>query len=111
MKISNLFNLSTIDTNYYEKILELYDIDNNIVSVINYCLIPSLKGKTRLFIRNVYLLDRNNFDNIIKSLCEYCKNNNLSIKTTLDNDKYDEDFIKILHENNFKGKNVLYYIT
>jgi len=110
IKLSTIFNFFKIESNNYESILELYDAEK-IVGMINYCLIPSLKGKTRLFIRNIYLLDDDNFDNIIKSLCAYCKKKNLSIKTTLEQDKYNTKFIKILHENNFKGENVLYYIN
>lgn len=110
MKLSTIFNFTKIETNNYESVLEFYK-SKEIVGMINYCLIPSLKGKTRLFIRNVYLLDKNNFDNIIKSLCIYCKKNNLSIKTTLEEDKYNIEFKKILYENNFKGENVLYYIN
>lgn len=118
MKISNIFNLDKIETNYYENILEVYDSEhtdsnNNekIVGVVNYCLIPSMKGQTRLFIRNLYFLDKNNFDNIIKSLCKYCTKNNLSIKTTFDNNKFDNECKKILYDNNFKGDDVLYYIN
>lgn len=110
IRLSTIFNLIKIESNNYESILELYD-GEKIVGMVNYCLIPSLKGKTRLLIRNIYLLDENNFDNIIKSLCAYCKKKNLSIKTTLEHDKYNSKFIKILHDNNFKGENVLYYIN
>lgn len=110
LRLSTIFNITKIEPTNYESVLELYD-NEKIIGMINYCLIPSLKGKTRLIIRNINLLDESNFDNIIKSLCVYCKKNNLSIKTTLEQDKYNNKFIKILYENNFKGENVLYYIN
>ena len=69
-----------------------------------------MKGRMRLFIRNLYFLNKDDLDNIFKSLINYCKKNNLSIKTTLYNDKYDEDCKKALYNNNFKGEEVLYYI-
>jgi hypothetical protein len=124
LELSNIFNIYKIETSYFEHVLEFYDtkqpinantntnINNKqIIAMINYCLIPSMKGHTRLFIRNLYFLDKNNLNDIIKSLCEYCKKNNLSIKTTLDNNKFDEDCKKALMDNDFKGNDVLYYIN
>ena len=69
-----------------------------------------MKGRYRLFIRNLYFLNKDNLDDIIKSLCKYCKTVNLAIKTTFDNDKFDDDCKKALYNNNFKGNEVLYYI-
>ncbi len=109
LKLSKVFNFDKIETSYFEHVLEFYE-DKKLVAMINYCFIPSMKGRMRLFIRNLYFLNKNNLDNIIKSLCEYCKKNNLSIKTTLYNDKFDEDCKKALYNNNFKGDEVLYYI-
>lgn len=109
LKLSKVFNFDKIETSYFEHVLEFYE-DKKLVAMINYCFIPSMKGRMRLFIRNLYFLNKNNLDNIIKSLCEYCKNENLSIKTTLDNNKFDDDCKKALYNNNFKGNEVLYYI-
>jgi hypothetical protein len=109
LNLSNIFHFNKIDIEYFEHILEIYD-NNKLIGMINYCFIPSMKGRMRLFIRNLYFLNKDNLDNIIKSLCNYCKKNNLSIKTTLYNDKFDEDCKKALYNNNFKGDEVLYYI-
>ena len=109
VKLSNIFNFDNIDITYFENILEFY-CNKKILAMINYCFIPSINGNTRLFIRNLYYKNKDDLDKIIKALCEYCKKNKLSIKTTLYNNKFDDDCIKILHNNNFKGNDVLYYI-
>ena len=109
LNLSSVFNFDKIDISYFEHILEIYD-GKKIIAMINYCFIPSMKGRMRLFIRNLYFLNKDDLDNIFKSLINYCKKNNLSIKTTLYNDKYDEDCKKALYNNNFKGEEVLYYI-
>jgi hypothetical protein len=110
IKLSSIFNFDNIDITYFENILEFY-CNKKILAMINYCFIPTIDGNMRLFIRNLYYIDKNDLDKIIKALCEYCKKNKLSIKTTLYNNKFDNDCIKILYDNNFKGGNdVLYYI-
>jgi hypothetical protein len=109
LKLSSTFHFDKIDVQHFEHILEIYD-GKNIIAMINYCYIPSMKGRMRLFIRNLYYLNKDNLDNIIKSLCSYCKINNLSIKTTFYNNKFDEDCKKALYNNDFKGDEVLHYI-
>ena len=109
LKLSKVFNFDKIETSYFEHILEFYD-DKKLVAMINYCILPCMKGRYRLFIRNLYFLNKDNLDTIIKSLCKYCKTVNLAIKTTFDNDKFDDDCKKALYNNNFKGNEVLYYI-
>jgi hypothetical protein len=109
LKLSQVFNFNKIETNCYEHILEFYD-DKKLIAMINYCILPCMKGRYRLFIRNLYFLNKENLDGIIKSLCNYCKTVNLAIKTTFDNEKFDNDCKKALYDNNFKGDKVLYYI-
>lgn len=109
LNLSSIFRFDKINIEYFEHILEIYD-DKKLIAMINYCFIPSMKGRMRLFMRNLYFLNKDNLDDIIKSLCNYCKKNNLSIKTTLYNDKFDEDCKKALYKNDFKGDEVLYYI-
>jgi hypothetical protein len=110
LKFSQYFNFNRIDINNFENILEIYDANNVLCAIVNYCFLPSLMGGLYLYIRDLYYIDRNNLDGIIKSLCDYCKNNKFAIKTILDNDKFDDDIIKALYNNNFNGKNILYYL-
>lgn len=79
-----------------------------LVGLVNYCLTPSMKGKDKLFIRNIYYNDNKYLDDIIVSLCNYCKDNNLIILTTNDGD-FTEECINAFHNNNFKGKNIILY--
>jgi hypothetical protein len=58
MELANKFkfndiNLSFYDINlsFYESIFEFYD-GNKLIGIINYCILPSMTGKDRVFIRN-----------------------------------------------------------
>lgn len=110
LKLAKIFNIEKIDIGYYDNILEIYENDK-IVGLVNYCLTPSMKGKEKLFIRNLYYVDNKYLNDIVVSLCDYCKNKNLIIMTTTDNKekKFTEECITTFYNNNFKGKNIILY--
>ena len=70
------------DMNMYKNILLISD-NEKMIGLINYCIVPSMKGKDKLFIRNIYCITDDYLDDIIKSLCFYCEKNNHSIFTSL----------------------------
>ncbi len=90
--------------------MEFYN-NNELIGLVNYCLTPSMKGKDKLFIRNLYYNDNKYLNDIIVSLCNYCKNNKLIILTTTDNREknFTEECINEFYNNNFKGKNIILY--
>jgi len=87
----------------------LYD-NNKLVGLINYCITPSMKGKDKLFIRNIFYTDNIFLNHIIKSLCYYCQKKNYSIFTTQTEKELGIECIKVLYDNNFNGKNLIYHI-
>ena len=107
LQLATIFNIATIDTSYYKNILEFYE-NNKIVGFVNYCINPSMGSRDNLFIRNLYYSDSNILNNIVVSLCNYCKSKNLIIITTNDGDFTDE-CITAFYNNNFTGKNVIIY--
>ncbi len=109
LSLARKFNFDNINMSYYESIFEFYDM-KNMIGFINYCILPSILGKNRVYIRDLYYVDNKYIDHIIKSLCLYCKNKNLTIKTTLDTNKYTEECKKAFYDNNFKGDDIIYYI-
>lgn len=109
LDLARKFNFDNIDMSYYESIFEFYN-DNNKVGLINYCILPSMAGKHRVYIRNLYYIDNMYIDTIIKSLCKYCRKNKLTINTSLQNKKFNDRCIKAFYDNNFKGKDIIYYL-
>ena len=101
LKIAIIFNIEKIDISYYE---------NFLLRLYNYCITPSMKGRDKLFIRNLFYCDFIYLDDIIKTLCNYCKNINLIIMTTFDNNIFTQDCKDALFNNNFKGNDVIYYL-
>ena len=49
-----------------------------------------MAGKYRVYIRNLYYINNTYIDDIIKSLCKYCRKKNLTIKTILDTGKFND---------------------
>ncbi len=110
LQLATIFNIASIDTQYYKNILEFYENDK-IVGFVNYCINPSMGSRDNLFIRNLYYSDSNILNNIVVSLCNYCKSKNLIIITTLDNKekKFTDECITAFYNNNFTGKNIIIY--
>lgn len=109
LKLAKYFNIECIDINYYENVLEFYNDDKKLIGFINYIILPSMYENDRLFIRNLYYKDNLDLDNIIKSLCNYCKSKKMFIKTTFFNDKFTEECKDILFKNNFIGNNIIFF--
>ena len=111
ISLKKKFNFE-INMSNYKTILVVYDnkVDKNIISFINYRIIPSMAGRDRLYIKNLCYLENQNIDNIIKLICKYCETNNLAIKIDICPGKYNDECIKAFYDNNFKGTNTLYYI-
>ena len=108
LNLAKIFNIEKIDINYYNNILVIYD-NEQIIGLINYCLTPSMKGKDKLFIRNLYYIDNKYLNDIVVSLCEYCKNKNFIIMASIDDDDFTKECIETFYNNNFKGKNIILY--
>ena len=110
LQLATIFNIASIDTQYYKNILEFYENDK-IIGFVNYCINPSMGRRDNLFIRNLYYNDSNILNNIVVSLCNYCKSKNLIIITTLDNKekKFTDECITAFYNNNFTGKNIIIY--
>lgn len=107
LQLAAIFNIASIDIPYYKNILEFYENDK-LVGLVNYCMNPSMGSKDHLFIRNLYYNDSNILNNIVVSLCNYCKSKNLIIITTNDGD-FTNECITAFYNNNFTGKNVIIY--
>lgn len=107
LQLVAIFNIASIDIPYYKNILEFYENDK-LVGLVNYCINPSMGSKDHLFIRNLYYNDSNILNNIVVSLCNYCKSKNLIIITTNDGD-FTNECITAFYNNNFTGKNVIIY--
>lgn len=109
MDLANKFNFDNINLSTYENIFEFYD-KNILVGIINYCILPSMTGKHRVYIRNLYYLEDKYIYKIINSLCVYCKKKSLTINTSLKNNKFNNKCKKAFYENNFTGDDFIYYI-
>ena len=109
LDLAKNFNFDNIKISYYENIFTFYDL-NKLIGFINYCIIPSMAGKYRVYIRNMYYLDNKYIDMIIKSLCIYCRKKNLTINTSLQNNKFSDECKKAFYDNNFKGEDIIYYL-
>ena len=108
LKLARMFNIEKIDLSYYKNILKFYD-NEKLVGLVNYSITPSMKGKDKLFIRNLYYIDNIQINDIVLSLCNYCKNKNLIIMTTIDDNDFSKECITAFFNNNFKGKNIILY--
>lgn len=84
-------NIENIDMRMYQNILLIYG-DKEIIGLINYCIVPSMKGKEKIFIRNVFYKNMNCVKTIIKSLCKFCENNNYLILEFSKNNKISSIF-------------------
>lgn len=107
LECSKTLNIKEFDLKYYNKILLFYK-NEKIIGLVNYCITPSMKGKFKLFIRNMFNANAKYLDDIIKLLCKYCDKKNYSIMTTIDEEK--SQYTEVLLSNNFIGKNILYRI-
>ena len=101
--------ITKIDMEMYKNILLIYD-SSILIGLINYCIIPSMKGKEKLFIKNLYSVNNDKFSMIIKLLCKYCKKKNYSILTTLTDKDVDIECINAFYKNNFHGENLTYHV-
>ena len=109
LKLAGLFNIQQkLDITYYKNILEFYD-NNNLIGFVNYCITPSMKGKDRLFIRNLYYVELKYLNDMVVTLCDYCKNKNLIIMTSIDDEEFTKECIDTFYNNNFKGNNIIMY--
>jgi hypothetical protein len=102
------FKITDINTKFHENFLQMY-YKKDLIGVVNYCIINTMSGQSILYIRNIYYNDINDFDNIIKSLCKYCRKKNFYIQGSNSNNKYTSDALTILHNNNFTGDDYLFY--
>jgi hypothetical protein len=109
MGLANKFKFNDINLSFYESIFEFYD-GNELIGIINYCILPSMTGKDRVFIRNLFYLDEKYIYDIIKSLCKYSKKKNLTINTSLENTNFNNKCKKAFYDNNFTGNDWIYYI-
>lgn len=111
LKHADKLNIKSIDMELYKNILLIY-LDKNIIGMINYCIVPSMKKKDKLYIRNIHLESNSDADKIIKLLCEYCESKSYSIFKILDKNEEDNinNYLKILYENNFVGEKIIYHI-
>jgi hypothetical protein len=109
INLAKKFNFDNIKMSNYEAILEFID-NNNLVGFINYTIHPSMAGKHRVYIRNLYYINNTYIDTIIKSLCKYCKKKNLTIKTELNAGQFNDKCKEAFYKNNFKGNDIIYYI-
>jgi len=109
MELANKFKFNDINLSFYESIFEFYN-GNELIGIINYCILPSMTGKDRVFIRNLFYLDDKYIYDIIKSLCKYSKKKNLTINTSLDNTNFNNKCKKAFYDNNFTGNDWIYYI-
>ncbi len=113
LDLSRRFDFDNINISYYESIFEFYDKTTegyNLVGLINYCILPSMAGKYRVYIRNLYYINNTYINDIIKSLCKYCKKKKLTINTSLQNNKFNDKCKKAFYDNNFKGEDIIYYL-
>jgi hypothetical protein len=51
MGLANKFKFNDINLSFYESIFEFYD-GNDLIGIINFCILSSMTGKDRVFIRN-----------------------------------------------------------
>lgn len=109
INLAKKFNFDNIKMSNYEAILEFID-NNNLVGFINYTIHPSMAGKHRVYIRNLYYINNTYIDDIIKSLCKYCKKNNLTIKAELNAGQFNDKCKEAFYKNDFKGNDIIYYI-
>ena len=66
IEIADILNIKELQLKYYETIFTI-KIDNILVGVINYVLIPSMR-KDRLHIRNIHYKNQDNLEIISKAL-------------------------------------------
>jgi hypothetical protein len=109
LNLAKKFDFENISLSYYENILTFTEKDN-LIGLINYDIHPSMAGRDRIYIKKLFYSDNTYIDNIIKSLCIYCKKNNLTIKTILNTGKFNEKCIEAFYNNNFTGKDIIYYL-
>ena len=110
INLAKKLNFTNINMSNYKSILEFNDDNNNIVGLINYDIHPSMAGKYRVYIRNLYYINNTYIDEIIKSLCKYCRKKKLTIKTILDTGKFNDKCKEAFYKNDFKGNDIIYYI-
>ncbi len=112
LDLARKFDFDNINISYYESIFEFYEKTTdgyNLVGLINYDIHPSMAGRDRVYIKKLFYLDIIYIDDIIKSLCKYCKKNNLTIKTILNTNKFNDKCKEAFYKNNFKGEDIIYY--
>jgi hypothetical protein len=109
LSLARQFNFDNISMSYYENIFTLYD-SKELIGFINYCIIPSMAGKDRVYIRKLCYSDNKYIDSIIKTLCIYCRKKNLTIKAVLDTGKFNDECKKAFYDNDFKGEDTIYYL-
>lgn len=104
-----IFEIKELDIQMYKNILLIHE-DKQLVGLINYCITPSMKGKDKLFIRNIFYTDNKLLNNIIQALCFYCEKKKYSIYTTLTENELKKECIDAFYSNNFLGQNLIYHL-
>jgi len=105
MEMAEIFNIGELQLKYYESIFEI-KIKKQLVGVINYKFVPSVR-KNVIYIRNIYYTKAEHLDIIIKELCKYFKDH--IIKTNVQTNPINEECISVMHNNNFKGDEYIFY--
>jgi hypothetical protein len=110
IKYAKYFSIKKINMSFYNDLLKFY-IDDKLIAIVNYCITPSMIGKDKLFIRNLYCNETIYLNEIVIELCNYCKTKDLIILASIDNnrDNFTKECIKSFYDNNFKGKDIIIY--
>lgn len=105
MEIAEILSIGELQLKYYESIFEI-KINERLIGVINYKFVPSMR-KNVIYIRNIYYTGAEYLDIMIKELCKYFKDH--IIKTNIKTNPISEECILVMHNNNFKGDEYIFY--
>ena len=109
LSLANIFGIKQIDTEFYKYILVIYT-DNEISGMINLCLMYSMRGKNKLYIRDIFYKNNKYIDIIVKSLCKYCNDKNYSIIRLSSAKSNENEYMQFLLNNNFTiNDNFIYH--
>lgn len=108
INMSRVLNFDEIVLEKYNDILVVYQ-DKLLIGMINYCITPSMKNKDKLVIKNLYYLNVEYIDKIIKYLLHYCGKKNYSILVVQNQKELTVNYMEILQNNNFIGDKIIYH--